>query len=132
MSKFTRKDLEEMAKRMKAAANVPKESLKLKAPAQSPFDDKETTSGMVFTRKRKTLAAPTEHSYSIGRAPSIHVVPFGGQIPPRDTMVIQEGEAESSKKSYLWDPNLDASFYLEEALLPNEKKKQLMAMMKVT
>jgi len=54
---------------------------------ESPFP--ETTLGMVFTRKRKTLAAPIEHSYLVGRAPSHYVVPSGGQIPPRDMVVIQ-------------------------------------------
>ena len=90
LSKFTRKDLEEMAKRMRATTNTPKESLKLKALAQSPSDDEETTSRMVFTRKRKTLSTPTKCSCLVGWTPPHHLVPFGGQTPPQDTVVIKE------------------------------------------
>ena len=87
-----------MEKRMKATANAPKDFLRLKDPATSqvPTDDEETTSGPIFTRKRKALTAPTtEHSHSDGcassqhvapshhAAPSHHIVPSKGQNPAR-------------------------------------------------
>jgi len=82
---------------------------------------------MVFTRKRKILATPTEHSYSVGRVPSHHAAPSGGQATPLDVVDFQECEAESLKKPNPWDPNLDTSSYLEETLLPIKEKEKLMA-----
>jgi len=104
------KELEEMAKRMRAATNVPKDSLnqKLKAPAtttSTPTDDEETPLGSVFPRKRKKLATPTEHNHSDGHAPSHHATPFEDQSLPREMVVIQEGEAESSKGKKSMGPN---------------------------
>jgi len=81
LSQFNKKELEEMAKRMRATTNSPKESSKMKALliAPDPIDEEEITSGLVFKRKRKILTAPTEHSYSVGRVPSYHVASSGGQ-----------------------------------------------------
>jgi len=78
---------------------------------------------LVFTRKRKATAAPTEHSHTDGRAPSHHAAPLEGQAPPRDMTVIQEGEAKSSKEKSLWDPILGVPSYLEKVLLPNEDRE---------
>ena len=70
-----------MAKRVRATAIMPKDSLaqKQKASAtttQAPIEqDKETTMGLVFKRKRKETTAPTEHSHSDERALSQHVAP---------------------------------------------------------
>jgi len=93
----------------------------------TPTNKEEITSGMVFMRKRKILATPTEHSYSVGRVPSHHVAPSEVQVTPLEVVDVQECEAESSKKPNLWDPNLDTSSYLEENLLPIKEKEKLMA-----
>jgi len=83
LSQFNRKELEEMAKRMKAASNAPKDpKMKALLTAQASTNKEETTSGLVFTRKRKILATTTEHSFSVGRAPFYHVVPSRGQTTP--------------------------------------------------
>jgi len=87
LSKFSKKELEEMVKRMRAATNVPKDSLnqKLKAPAtttSTPTNDEETFSGPVFTRKWKALASCNKHSHSDGRAPSHHAAPSEDQSLP--------------------------------------------------
>jgi len=87
--------------------------------ALAPTEEKETISGLVFTRKRKFLATPTKRSCSVGRVPSHHVAPSGGQTTPLDVVDVQECETESSKRLNLWNPNLDASSYLKEILLPN-------------
>jgi len=128
LSKYNKKKLKEMAKRMRVAANVPKDSLRLEAliPTQVPTDDEETTLGLVFTRKRKAVAAPTEHSHSDGRAPSHHDAPSEGQTPLRDMVVIQEGEAESLRRPNLWNPNLDDPSYLKKVLLRTEEREKLM------
>jgi len=113
---------------MRDAANVPTQKLKLvTTTTQAPTDDEETTSRLVFTRKRKAIAAPTKHSHSNGRAPSHHVTPSEGQNPPRDMMVVREGKAKSSKRGNLWNPSLDATTFLEEVLLRAEEKEKLMA-----
>ena len=93
-----------MAKRMKAVSNAPKES-KMKALliAPAPSDEEETVSGLVFTRKRKILATPTEHSCSVGQVPSYHVAPSGGQTTHLNMVDAQECEVESSKRPNLWD-----------------------------
>jgi len=93
LSKFKKKELEKMSKRMRVAANVPKDSLtqKLKIVAtitKAPTDDEETTSGLVSTRKRKEIASPTEHSHSDGRAPSHHATSSEGHTLSRDMMVV--------------------------------------------
>jgi len=97
----SKKELGKMDKRMRVAANMPKDSLaeKQKAPAtttHAPIDE-DTTLGLVFKRKTKVIVAPTEHSHSDGRAPPQNVVPSEGQTLPRDVIVIQEDEAESYK-----------------------------------
>ena len=69
---ISKKELGQMAKRIRATANMPKDSLtqKQKASAtttQAPIEqDEETTSGLVFKRKRKATTAPTEYSHSDG------------------------------------------------------------------
>jgi len=79
LSHISKKELGEIAKRMRAAANMPKDSLaqKQKAPATttqaSTKQDEDTTSGLVFQKKRKAIVAPIEHSHSDGRAPPQHV-----------------------------------------------------------
>jgi len=107
---------------MKTAANASK---KAPPPEQFPTGDEETTSGMVFTMKRKVPAAFNECSFSAECAPSTHVVSIEGHPPPQDMVVIQEGQGESSRGPNLWDPNLDISAYLEETLLLNEEKEKL-------
>ena len=55
---------------MKAASNAPKDpKMKALLTAQASTDKEETTSGLVFTRKRKILATTTDYSFSVGRAP---------------------------------------------------------------
>jgi len=82
---------------------MPKDSLtqKLKAfvtATQTPTDeDEETTSGLVFTRKRKVIVALIEHSHSNGRAPSHHVAPLEGQALPRDMTRRRSGELQREK-----------------------------------
>jgi len=132
LSKFNKKELDEMVKRMRAIANVPMDSLnkKLKVPStttSTPTGDEETFSGPVFTRKRKALATPTKHSHLDGRASSHHATPTEDQSLPRDMAVIQKGEAESFKGKNLWDPNLDAPAFLEKTLLSVEERERLMA-----
>jgi len=78
LARIDRKDLAERAKRMRVAAQAPQD-LKLKAPVITVStlteNDKETTSGLVFKRRRKTILAPTKHSQSDGRAPFNHASP---------------------------------------------------------
>jgi len=84
LTHISKVELVEMAKKTRAAAKMPKDSLtrKKKAPVtitQAPTEqDEETTWELVFKRKRKAIAPPTEHS-------------------------IQECEAESSKRKIVWD-----------------------------
>ena len=138
LSKFSKKELEEMAKRMRAVAIVPKVSLnqKMKVPAtttSTPTGDEETFSGPVFRRKRKrkALVAPTEHSHLDWRAPFHHATPSKDQSLPRDMVVIEEGEVESSKGKNLWNLSLDAPKFLKKALLPAEERERLMAYDKI-
>ncbi|ESW04857.1 hypothetical protein PHAVU_011G131100 [Phaseolus vulgaris] len=81
---------------------------------QAPTErEEETTSGLVFKRKRKATAPPTEHSHLDGRAPHQDIVLSEGHAPHRDVIVIQEGEAKSSKRKSLWDSNFDVPTYGE-------------------
>ena len=94
LSKFNKKELEEMAKRMRTTAIVPKDSInqKLNAPAtttSTPTGDEETLSGSIFTRKRKVLVSPTENSHSDGRVPSHHAASFEDQSLSQEMVVIQ-------------------------------------------
>jgi len=72
LSNISKAELPELAKKMRAVASLPKESLKQKRKAptlttQTPTEqDEETTSGLVFKRKRKTATPPTKHSHSDG------------------------------------------------------------------
>ena len=101
-----------MAKRMRATAIMPKDSLaqKQKAPVTTiqalTEQDQETTSRLVFKIKRKATATLTEHSHLDGRAPSQHAALSEGRAPTLDVVVIQEGEAESYRGKSLWDPIL--------------------------
>jgi len=116
LSNNSKAKLAELAKKMRADASRPKESLtqKWKAPTlvtKTPTDkDEETTFGLVFKRKRKVTTTPTEDSHSDGRASH------------QDIIVIQECETESSRGKSLWDPNFDVPTYAETTFLPNEEK----------
>ena len=96
LSHISKAELADMAKKMWAAATVPKDSLTQKKEAsvtitQAPTEqDKETTSTLIFKRKRKASTPSTEHSHSDGRALHPNVVPSDGQAPPKDIIVIQE------------------------------------------
>jgi len=91
LSNISKAELAELAKKMRVATSLPNEPLtrKRKAPTlitQTPTDqDEETTSGLVFKRKRKRPTPHTEHYHSDGRAPH------------QDIIVIQESEAEISR-----------------------------------
>ena len=128
-----KKEIGEIAKRMRASAIMPKDFLaqKQKVPAtttQAPTEqDKETTSGLLFKRKKKAIVAPTEHSHSDGRAPYQHVAPSEGQASPLYVIVIQEGEAKSSRGKSLWDPSFDVPTHGEHTFLPSNDKDKLMA-----
>jgi len=94
-----------MAKRMRAAAKMPEESLKsMKAPeivVQTSIEqDEETTFRLVFKRKRKATTLPAEHSHSDGRTPHRSTVHSKGH---QDVIVVQECEVGSSKGNSLWD-----------------------------
>jgi len=87
LSKFSKKEIEEMAKRMRTTAKVPKDSLnqKLKTPTtttSNPNDIEKTFSGPIFIGKRKALSASTENSHSDGRALSHHEAPSEDQSLP--------------------------------------------------
>jgi len=79
---------------------------------------------LFLKEKRKATAPPSEHSHSDSQAPHQDVVPSEGQTPHRDVIVMQEGEAESSKKKSLWDPSFYIPTYGEHAFL----KDRLMAL----
>jgi len=116
LSKINKKELEEMAKRMRAAAKMLDESLKPKKVPKivtetSTEQDEETASGLVFKRKRRATTPPVEHSRSDGH---------------QDVIIVQECEDGSSKGKSLWDPTLDIPTYFEKAFLPNEDRERLM------
>jgi len=106
-----------MAKKIRATTNMPKDSLTQKMKdlitiTQAPTEqDEETTSGLVFKRKRKATTPPTKHSPSDGRAPNQDVAHLVDHAPPQDVIVIQEREAESSKRNSSWDPDFDIPTY---------------------
>jgi len=120
LSNINKVELTELVRKIRAATSLSKESLtqKRKAPAMitnPPIDlDKETTSGLIFKKKRKTTIPPTEHSHSDGRAPHQEVV------------IIHECEAESSTRKSLWDPDFDIPIHGETSFLPSEDKARLM------
>ena len=74
-----------MEKRMRAAAKMPDESFK---------QNEETTSGLVFKRKRKATTPLAEHSHFDGRTPHPGTIHSEGH---QDVIVVQECEAGSSK-----------------------------------
>jgi len=76
--------------------------------------DKQTTSGLVFKRKRLEVASRTDHLHSDGRAPNHEVI------------TIQECEAESSQKKSLWDPDFNILALGELMFLLGEDKVRLM------
>ena len=82
---------------------------------------------LVFKRKRKAIAAPTEHSHSDEHAPSQHVAPLEAQTLPRDVIFIQEGEEDSSRGKSLWDLSFDVPTHGEHTFLPSDNKDRLMA-----
>ena len=129
LSKISKKELEEMVKRMKETAKMPDESLKkkkaLKIVAQTSTEqDKETTSGLVFKRKIKVTTPPAEHSHSDGRTPYPGIVHCEGH---QDIILVQECEAGSFKGKSLLDPSIDIPAYFKKAFLPSEDNKRLMA-----
>jgi len=130
LARIDKKVLAERAKKMRAATQAPQD-LKLKAPVtviRAPSkDDEETTSGLVFKRKRKTIVAPTEHSHSDGRAPS-NCASSASPTSPLDMIVVQEDEGTSLKKEGLWDQDPDVPSFLEKALLPNKANEKLMSL----
>jgi len=128
LSKINKKELKEMAKRMRAIAKMPDESLKpKKAPkivAQTSTEhDEETTFGLVFKRKRKATTPPVEHSHSDGQTPHPGIVHSEGH---QDVIVVQKCEAGSSKGKSLWDPSLNIPTYFENAFMSNEDRERLM------
>ena len=112
--------LAELAKKMRAAASLPEESLtqKRKSPAMiiyTPTDqDEETTSEIVFKRKRATTTPHTEHSHS------------DGQAPHQEVIIIQECETESLRRKSLWDPDFDVPTHGETSFLSSKDKARLM------
>jgi len=125
LTHINKAELAEMAKKMRTAAKMPKDSLtrKKKAPVTitqaSTEQDEKTTSWLVFKRKRKAIAPPTEHSHSDGRVPYQDVAHSTDHALPQNVIVIQECEAESSKRKSVWDPNFDIPIYGEKAFLPS-------------
>jgi len=117
LGKLNKKDLAARAKKMKAAAQaLPIEDLKLKTVLEAgpaPTDDEETYFGPVFKKRRKATTEPSELSVLDGRAPSQQALP-PSLPPPRDMVVVQEGEGTSASKEGLWDPNWDAPSFLEK------------------
>jgi len=101
---------------MRVTASLPKESLaqKRKAPTvitQTPTDpDKQTTSGLVFKRKRPATIPPTSD----------------GRAPHQEVITIQECEAESSREKSWWDPDFDVPAHGEAFFLPSEDRARLM------
>jgi len=87
LSNINKIKLAELTRKMRAAASLPKESLTQEKKAlvtQTPTDsDEQTTSGLVFKRKRPVTTPSTEHSPSDSRAPHQEVI------------TIQECETES-------------------------------------
>jgi len=90
--------------------------------------EEDTTSGLAFKRKRKATAPPTEHSHLDGQTLDQDIVPLEGQASHRDVIVIQEGEAESSKSKSLWEPSSDVPTYGEHVFLHRDDKDKLMAL----
>jgi len=133
LSNISKAELVEMAKKMRVVANMPNDSLtqKKKAPVTitqaSTEQDEKTTSGLAFKRKRKATAPSTEHSHSDNRAPHQDVAHSVGHALHQDVIVIQECEAESSKRKSLWDLEFDIPSYAETTFLPSEDKDRLMA-----
>ena len=127
LARIDKKDLAERAKSMRAVAQAP-QNLLLKAPAiivpTFTEDNEETFSRPIFKRRRKTTAAPTEHSESDGCAPSNHAPP-PSPTPPRDMIVVREDKGTSFQEEGIWDQGLDVPSFLEKALLPNKAKENL-------
>jgi len=80
LTHISKAELAEMAKRIRAIANMPKDSLTQKKKAsvtitQAPTEQEEdTTLGLAFKRNRKATTPPTEHSHLDGQAPHQDVV----------------------------------------------------------
>jgi len=106
---------------MRAAASMNKDFLFQKRKASTGVahvqsnQDEQTTSSLVFKRKRLETAPPTEHSHSDGRAPNQEII------------TIQECEAKSSQRKSLLDPNFDILAHDESFFFPGEDKARLMA-----
>ena len=90
LTHISKMELAKMAKKMRAVANMPKDSWTQKTKVSvtitqaSTEQEKDTTSGLAFKKKRKATAPPTEHSHLDGRALHQDVVPPEGQ--PRTEM----------------------------------------------
>ncbi|KAK7342268.1 hypothetical protein VNO80_25214 [Phaseolus coccineus] len=102
-----------MAKKKRAAASLPKDSLKQKWKAlvtitQTPVEQEEETNfGSIFKRTRRATTPLAEHSQFDGRTPHPNAVHSEGNALPHDLIVIPECEVGSSKGKSLWDANFD-------------------------
>ena len=116
LSNISKAELAELAKKTRATASLPKESLKQKSitPAmitQPPTDqDEETTFRLVFKRKRKATTHSTKHSHS------------DGQTPHQEVIIIQKCEAERSRGKSPWDPNFHVPTHGKTSFLPSKDK----------
>jgi len=120
LSNISKSELAELTRKMRAAASLPKESLTQKRKALVVIthnlidSDEQTTSRLVFKRKRKVTTPPTENSHS------------GDRAPHQEVKIIQECKSESSKAKSLWDHDFDVSAHGEAFFLPSEDKARLM------
>jgi len=92
--------------------------------APAPTNGEETYSGPVFKRRRKATTETFKLFASDGCAPS-QQAPQPSSPPPLDMVMVQEGEGTSTQEEGLWNPNLDAPFFLEKILLPTKTKEKL-------
>jgi len=132
LAQINKKDMAEMAKKMRAVAQAPQaQDLKLKAlaiAAPTPMEDEEETYfELVFKRRRNTTVAPSEHSTLDGHVSSLHAPPLSPS-PSRDMVVVREDEGTSFQEEGLWDQSLDAPSFLEKVLLPKKAKEKLMSL----
>jgi len=112
-----------MATKAKMASHLP---LKAAVTLTSSEDDKDTTSGFVFTRKRgRARAINPMPSPSWGQAASNATPPLQPSTALLATPGRLEGGVESSRRKGLCDSDVDITSYLEDSLLRPEDEERM-------
>jgi len=103
LSNINKTKLVEMAKKVRAAANMLKESLKHKRKAPTLITQTPHRTGwgdhfrVHLQKEEENGYSPTKHFHSDGRVAHQYVAHSDGYAPHQNVIVIQECEAESSK-----------------------------------